>query len=1436
MGRPFLLSRLILGHRILHWPGVLILTGTVLAGVGVLLVTAASSAATVTADRILGSYWRTTYDILVRPAGSVTDIERRYGLVRPNHLLETAGGISLEQYQRIREIPGVEVAAPIGVVGYLDKVPPVLMILDPLPEGIYLVEASSVVDDGHRLLGAQARPYYAIYVESIGRWRMVPDRDRYFGMGIGIAGWADVWGFDVWLPNFTDWILLVAIDPEQEALLMHLDEQVISGSYLPYGETTEAVPGAFPILPVLLNRHDYVWSEEHVRLSRLLLPSDQIPSPEELRSLGGVEYLRTRPRVVAWERTLRLREGVRDALTPSMEVRGETERSSSVAFGEFLSDVRLLSRATYRVVADFPSSIGQQEIVLEAVPIGTTGGMQVTAFDQPSGLALQVWDTPLEASFRRRELWREVGFVPQVVGVFDVDPAIALAGASPNQVPLETYYPPLVTLRYDEDGRPVVPPATLRPTLNDEGYLLSPPEAFTTLEAAARLVTEACVEWTLEEGWSLRTQPVSCPPREGLISAIRVRVAGITDIGPAAQARIERVAQEIVEATGLHVDIMVGSSPRRILVRVPGYGDSPGLGYVEELWVQKGVTTNITTGLNLADRLMFGVMLAACSVSLFVAVFASVLGRMGEYGILHAVGWGWRALLRFVLGEAMSLGLLSGIIGVLLGLAGSFLLGKSIAVETAVLFPLITMSLFTAAAILPARSAWRLPPAAAIRRGETAQSRRLLRASSVLGLAAAGMLRRPSRTLATAATTVLAAGMLVFVRLVTLGLDGSLYGTLLGEWVRTEIRPYHEAMVMLALFTSGVAVGQVMALNLRERRGEIGLLRAVGWRRSTLLVVFLFEGTLFGLLGGAVGTALSALLYHLLYDAILLPPEPWIRVVGAGLVVPTVVAALGTLGPAWCAARLFPVVALGREERMAFPARTGRGVLWLALLATAVAGLLVAGAWAFRYWRDSEGIHEGGTSGISQNAPEGEVPPTAEPPPTAGSIPTPTPANLAEMPRYHLELRVDPLQRWIEGEEEIQFANHTGGPLEDIVLRLYPNSPVYDVETGASSQERRLEVTEVQVNQHPAPFTFAAAETALVIPLEGALEAGDQVTIGLTFTLRIGASGDVPPLRLEMLGSFYPMLAVREGTGWRMDLCGFCWGSDGVFSESAFYEFTVTAPADRVVVATGEVAAVVGNPDGSRTTAFQAGPVRDLALAFGPELGVLSRTVNGVRVSVYFPESESRAEEILGTAADALRVFGDLIGPYPYNTLSVVAAPSAGNMGIEYPGVIYLYHWSEGQLPIMLVSHEVAHQWWYGVVGNDVFNEPWLDEALAQYSAILYVETVHGSEEAVRLVNECRAAYQLPRVLEGDDRRVDSPLWAFAPDGDGLFETVYDGGAVFLHELRQVMGTDAFLEGLRRYYTWHQYGRATGAAFRAAMQSATAEDLELFFQEWMTPP
>ncbi len=158
----------------------------------------------------------------------------------------------------------------------------------------------------------------------------------------------------------------------------------------------------------------------------------------------------------------------------------------------------------------------------------------------------------------------------------------------------------------------------------------------------------------------------SCGPIEpDLISAVRVRVGGIDTLTPAAQAKIELVAQAIAEQTGLHVDIMVGSSPQPVLVHLPGFGDVPARGYIEELWIKKGVNTLVSVDLNRADRLLFGTMLFVCLLFLFNANLISNLGRLPEFGVMKALGWRQSTLFRLLCGKSLLLGLASGFLAAL---------------------------------------------------------------------------------------------------------------------------------------------------------------------------------------------------------------------------------------------------------------------------------------------------------------------------------------------------------------------------------------------------------------------------------------------------------------------------------------------------------------------------------------------------------------------------------------------------------------------------------------------------------------------------------------------------------------------------------------------------------------------------------------------------
>ncbi|MCZ7528418.1 MAG: M1 family aminopeptidase [Acidimicrobiia bacterium] len=198
---------------------------------------------------------------------------------------------------------------------------------------------------------------------------------------------------------------------------------------------------------------------------------------------------------------------------------------------------------------------------------------------------------------------------------------------------------------------------------------------------------------------------------------------------------------------------------------------------------------------------------------------------------------------------------------------------------------------------------------------------------------------------------------------------------------------------------------------------------------------------------------------------------------------------------------------------------------------------------------------------------------------------------------------------------------------------------------------------------------------------------------------------------------------------------------DATYSDAAFYHVTVTADDEQVVVGSG-VALSETSADGQQTIELAIGPARDFYLAISPRYEVVSRTVGETTINSYAPaEFMAGAEDAAAFATDALRLFNERFEPYPYTELDIVATSTLA-LGIEYPGIIAItLHEYDPDDPVnpnvpnqiymeTTTAHEVAHQWFYNMVGNDQLDEPWLDEAVTQYATYLYYLDMYGEQAA----------------------------------------------------------------------------------------------------------
>ncbi|MHB8112158.1 MAG: M1 family aminopeptidase, partial [Bellilinea sp.] len=252
------------------------------------------------------------------------------------------------------------------------------------------------------------------------------------------------------------------------------------------------------------------------------------------------------------------------------------------------------------------------------------------------------------------------------------------------------------------------------------------------------------------------------------------------------------------------------------------------------------------------------------------------------------------------------------------------------------------------------------------------------------------------------------------------------------------------------------------------------------------------------------------------------------------------------------------------------------------------------------------------------------------------------------------------------------------------------------------------------------------------------------------------------------------------------------------------------------------------------------GPLREFMLAASPTFELERTLWEDITINHWGqPESESSRAEVMQAAVEALSLFSQTFGPLPYNELDIIAAPLNNASGVEYPGLILVGEslYNSRSLPHILpmaTAHEIAHQWWYAVVGNDVLQHPWLDESLATYSAQLYLLN-HDPVFYRGALREFRK-----QVTDLEAEIGVQPLDQSVADLSNLERAyaivAYLKGNLFFEALREEIGAAEFNAALQAYYRENSYQIASPADLLESFEFACTCDLNELFSEWGVQP
>ena len=441
--------------------------------------------------------------------------------------------------------------------------------------------------------------------------------------------------------------------------------------------------------------------------------------------------------------------------------------------------------------------------------------------------------------------------------------------------------------------------------------------------------------------------------------------------------------------------------------------------------------------------------------------------------------------------------------------------------------------------------------------------------------------------------------------------------------------------------------------------------------------------------------------------------------------------------------------------------------------------------------------------------------------PSAPPTNTPPPVTLLARPLYTIYATVDYDGHTVEVDQSIVYPNQTGVSLNEIVLAVEPM--LYG---------NAFFLSTISVNG--APITnYSLASHRLTVPLSTPLPPGGQLTLVLEYDLNVPVKQKANTFGWlsyqTNLTDWYPFVVPYDASaGWLIhDFMPF--GEHLVYDSADFdINLRFVDSASAPIIAAPALAESNGE-----WTRYRLNGARTFALSMSREFLVSESAVGSVVVrSYYFAGHEDAGVKMMSVGTQVIGLFEPIFAPYPYPVINVVELDY--NDGQEYDGLCFLssgfyeaYNGTSQNNLVVLGVHEMAHNWWFGLVGNDQAKEPWLDEAMSVYSERIFFE--YTNPGIVDWWWQFRVNYF------GPSGWVDTDIYNGGSFRD-YTDAVYFNGATFLEDLRVRIGDQAFFAFLKDYAAQMSGRRATSNDFFTILRQHTSKDISDLIAAYFANP
>lgn len=494
----------------------------------------------------------------------------------------------------------------------------------------------------------------------------------------------------------------------------------------------------------------------------------------------------------------------------------------------------------------------------------------------------------------------------------------------------------------------------------------------------------------------------------------------------------------------------------------------------------------------------------------------------------------------------------------------------------------------------------------------------------------------------------------------------------------------------------------------------------------------------------------------------------------------------------------------------------------------------------------------------------------------AVSIPDTTLAINSDKPmservvHYEINAKYDAVTHTVDATEVLTYHNLTGQALDTFPFHLYQNAfqqnatlvkeakltgsrdtayAKWEDKDFGSEDIKSLEVVgqgdlTSQLHYIQPDDGNKDDKTVTELHVPKAIAPGEYVQFKIAFQTKFPETQERSGWKRDFVlgGQWFPKVGVFWHGAWN---CHQYHSTSEFFADFGVYDVKLTVPQFEVVGASGVEVSDVPNSDGTKTVTYHGDDIHDFAWTASPRYkvkddGVFQGQMGPVKLRIMMqPAHWSQAERHEKILMETLERFEKWYGPYPYKTLTLVdPEPDSAAGGMEYPTFITGgtgWFMPKGILfPEVVVEHEFGHQYWYGMVATNEFEDAWMDEGINSYTEVKVLDSIFGQnrsmiQQAGMTLGE-REEQRLSYASTADYDSIAEKAWDYYNSGSYAGVT-YGKTASVLLTLEGIIGEDTMAKAMRVYFMKYRFTHPTKEDFLKTIEEVYGKDLHWYFDK-----